>query len=243
MSNYYPKMKSKLTFLLIFTGFMAYCQEQVLTGRVVADSIGLPGVFVINKAAGIEQKTDADGLFSITVKPGQKLVVYNDAITVREFHISADSFKNMPYVLAVERRSEEIEEVVINSSITRESLGLVPKGQKQYTPAQKRVLSYQGNTQGLSGFINLLRGRKFLEKIKTIYAKKEVDLYTLRGMYTEEQIVRDFNIPAQYAAAFLFYAVDDERMAETLKSGELGAARLLLAELSLKYLETIKEDE
>jgi len=228
--------------LLVFCA--AYSQElPVLTGRVTADTLGVANVFVINRQAGTEVKTDTKGNFSIGIKPGQTLVVYSDNTVAREFYISADSFKNPPYVVAVEIKGFEIEEVVINQTITSESLGLVPKGQKRYSPEEKRAMSYKGNTRGISGVVNFFRGRLFLEKIKAKYAVKEVHLFALQRLYTEEQLVRDFSIPALYAKAFYYFAIDDERVVSMLQANEPGAVRLILAEVAMKYLDTLKEDE
>ncbi|MES2484894.1 MAG: hypothetical protein V4581_02955 [Bacteroidota bacterium] len=235
---------NKLLLWLLLLAFTAYAQDlPMLSGRITTDTVGMANVYVINKKLGTEVKTDASGNFSIGVKPGQTLVVYSDVIDPREFHISADSFINPPYIMAVELRGFNIEEVVIEQTVTSEGLGLVPKGQKRNSPEKKRVLNYQGNTSGLTGFINLLKGRKFLEEIKTKYAIKEMHLVMLQGLYSEAQLVSDFHIPELYAKAFYFYAVDDDRMAQVLNANQPGAAKLLLAELSLKYLEMLKEEE
>ena len=234
---------NRLVLWLLLLAFTAHAQDlPMLSGRITTDTVGMGNVYVINKKLGTEVKTDADGNFSIGVKPGQTLVVYSDVIDPREFYISADSFINPPYIMAVELRGFNIEEVVIEQTVTSEGLGLVPKGQKRNSPEQKRVMAYQGNTTGLSGVVNFLKGRLFLEKLKTKYAIKEMHLFALQRLYTEAQLVRDFSIPAEYAKAFYFYAVDDERIAVALNANQPGAAKLLLAELSLKYLEILEQE-
>jgi hypothetical protein len=216
----------------------------LFTGRVLNDTLPLANVFVINKTTGAEVATDAAGNFSIGVKPGQKLVVFSNRTVVREFIIDTHAFNNMPYALSVEMKGTQLEELIIEAPlVTSESLGLVPKGAKKVTADEKRVLRYSGNTRGLSGVVNFLKGRLFLEKIATKYAEKEMYLNILAGMFTDDAIISNYNIPPQFARAFLFFAVDDADLTKALESRNYGAAKLLLSGISLRYLEAIKSNE
>jgi hypothetical protein len=237
-------MKGSLLHLLLLLVFgTGLAQETQLTGRVVVDTTALGGAHVINRQTGTEVKTAANGTFSITVKPGQNLVVTSGSTDVREFYISAETFKNQPYVLQVNPKSYELEVVVIEKGLTAEGLGLVPKGQKQYTAQEKKVLHFQGQQKGLSGFVNWLKGRKFLMGIEEKYAGKRVALAVLEGMYAETGLERDFQIPKGYTAAFLFFAVEDEKLEGLLREGRTGEARMMVPDIALKYLQTISTNE
>jgi hypothetical protein len=236
-------MKNSLLCLLLLTFATVFAQEQLLAGRVVIDSTGLGGAFVINKQTGAEVKTAYDGSFSIAVKPGQKLVVTSGSTDVREFFVDAASFARQPYTLAVEPKSYELDAVVIDQKLTPEALGIVPKGQKVYTPAQKKEIGFQTAQHGLTGFLNWMRGKKFLLEIEEKYAGKRVALETLNGMYTETELRVDLGIPAQYTEAFMFYAVDDAKLYELLRARRHGEARMLVPDVALRYLQTITTNE
>jgi hypothetical protein len=91
-------MKNKLPYILfLLISFVASPQErQTVLGRVITGDNGVADVFVINKTTAAEVKTDSKGFFDLTAKPGDKLVVYNTKIIVREFTLTADSFKVSP---------------------------------------------------------------------------------------------------------------------------------------------------
>ena len=135
-------MKNRLLYILfLLIGVSASAQVQTLQGRVVADSNGVPNVFVINKATGIEVKTDSKGFFTMVAKPGDKITAYSNKIIVRDFMLNAASFKDVPYVISVNYNAYELDELVIDKygKINSESLGIVPKGQKRYTVAERRL--------------------------------------------------------------------------------------------------------
>lgn len=237
-----PPCMKVITCVLLLAFGTCFAQEQ-LSGRVVIDSVGLGGAFVINKQTGKEVKTGHDGSFSIAVKAGQQLVVTSGSTDVREFYIGAQSFAQQPYVLAVEPKSYELDVVQIDRSLTPEALGIVPKGQKRYTPEEKKVLHYQGQQRGVVGFLNWVRGKSFLLKIEERYAKKRVAIEQLKGMYTDAQLVNDLHIPAQFTDAFLFYAVEDANLESLLLAHKKGEAYMLVPDLALKYLGTINTNE
>ncbi|KOS06554.1 hypothetical protein AM493_11290 [Flavobacterium akiainvivens] len=235
-------MKPALMWLLLLIFGVASAQQE-LRGRVMVDTVGVGGAFVINQKTGQEVKTGHDGSFTIAVKPGQKLAVSSASIDVREFYISAESFKQQPYILGVDYKSYELDEVVVESTVTAESLGIVPKGQKRYTAAEKKVLHYRGQQKGLTGVLNWMRGKKFLMEIDEKYANKRVAIEALQRMYTESQLVNDLHIPKQFTEAFLYFAVDDEKLAGLLRAYQYGAARLIMSEVALRYIETISTHE
>jgi hypothetical protein len=230
-----------------------FCQERKpLQGKIVSGEVSLNGVFVINKATGIEAKTDAGGTFCVDARPGDRLAVYSPDITAREFAISAATFLEVPYVMEVNVNGYELKEVVIND-ITSEKLGIVPKGQKQYTPAERRLKTASdlnptigvGTMAGVSvstdAIINAISGRTKMLKKALDTENKEFAIEKIDNIYTKEQIVTDLKIPAEYVDGFLFYAVEDAGFTTALKAKNNELAKLKLMVLAEKYISLIAE--
>lgn len=225
--------------ILLLVCTTAFCQERKpLLGRVLSGGAGIQDVFVINKATGTEVKTDNTGGFSIATRPGDRLAVYSARVDVREFVISEASFKEVPYVLEVNAKSTELEEVVIQGQVTSESLGIVPKGQKQFTVAERRVFTA---TEGTDALFNKISGRtKMLEKAAET-EKKETVIDVLNGLYTDPEITEQFGIPSQNVRAFMFYAAEDAKLATAVKENNTSLIKLLMIDVAKKYLAAIKE--
>jgi len=226
--------------LLLFTCTTALCQERLpLVGRVLAGAMAAEGVFVINKATGAEVKTDAAGNFTLPAIAGDKIAVYSSKINVRDFTISDASFKEMPYVLEVEKKSYELEEVVVQGyAITSESLGIVPKDQKKYTVQERRIYTA---TQGTDALFNALSGRTSMLKKAAETEAKEGVIERLNGMFTDQEIIDQFKIAAENTRGFIFYVAEDIQLANALKENNEGIIKLLLTGLAEKYLAASKE--
>lgn len=234
------------TLFFCFAVLLASAQEGILKGRVVSGRIGVPEAFVINKREGAETKTNPDGTFTIKATPGDVLVVYNTKIMVREFMLNADSFKNMPYVISVNYKVTEIEEVVITKygNINSVSLGIVPEDQKRYTVAERRLFEAGvgcGTPFSLHGLINQITGR--IKMLKRAYEteKQEVVLESIREMYDEQDIQEEFSIPKEQINGFMYYLVENEEMKTALQAKNKTYADFLMLGLSKEYLKLQQE--
>lgn len=219
-----------LTALMSFT---AIAQERKpLQGRVLIEGVPSFGIFVINKATGAEVKSAANGDFSIPAKPGDKLAVYSTGINVREFAISEQSFKDKPYVIEVNAKATELDEVVINDMDERQ-MGLAPANQKRYTPAERRLKTARSG-MGIDQLINLLSGRMRMLKKAVETERKEQIMDNIDGVLSDDDLV-NIGVPRDLARGFLFYAVEDPRVGDAIKDGNADLLKLLLMEISEKY--------
>jgi hypothetical protein len=243
-------MKTKLlAILLLLTLHMAGQERNALVGHVTVDDAHAPGVFVINKNTGTEVKTDTKGAFTLPARNGDRLVVYSSKTVVREFTISAESFVNMPYELAVEPQAYELEEVVITDRISAQSLGLVPEGQKQLTVAERRVYTAAGDkplwvyalgllagSMPVDPFINAISGRTKMLKKEVATEQNLAKLQSVSNLYTQEELTALLAIPAEKAQGFLFYAIEQPNMAQALAAGNDDLAKIVLLEVAPAYL-------
>lgn len=223
--------------LLVTACITANAQERKnLQGRVIASGSPVQNIFIINKNTGTEVKSTTDGSFTIPVKEGDRLTAYSNTTKVREFAITAHSLAHSPYILEVEPIGTDLDEVVV-TGVTSESLGLVPKNQEQFTPAEKKLLtasSYRMNPQGLDPIINAISGRtKMLRKALDAEHKENL-AKKINDLFTDDDLV-GFGLPAETARGFIFYLVEDTRVTDAMKAGNTEMVRLLLMELAEKY--------
>ena len=244
---------NKLLAIVLFITATAFCQERKpLQGKVIADGNGVNDVFVINKATGIETRTDVSGQFSIASKAGDMLVIYSPRITIREFAVSERSFVEAPYVVEVEASSVELEEVVVDGNITAEKLGIVPKNQKQYTPAERKLytagdfkpimlLGLLAGSMPLDPLINAINGRTKRMKKLVAQEKREMLLEKIHNICTENEITNNFKIPEEHIDGFLYFIIEDKDVAAHMDAKNESLAKFRITELAEKYAALIKE--
>ncbi|WP_159799556.1 hypothetical protein [Flavobacterium sp. MK4S-17] len=251
-------MKSKaILFLLLIIAVTAKAQERKeLLGRVVSDvgGTGIPGLYVINKETGGETKTAAGGNFSLEAKPGDVLVVYSNRTGTREFKLNEQAFAEKPFVMSVFITSYELEEVIIDKdTITAESLGLVPKGQKRYTPAERRLktagdfkpvhlLGLIAGGMPIDPILNAINGKTKRLKKELKLEKKEMLLQKVKGMYTEGEIRDKFKIPSVQVEGFIYYIIEDSQFAAAVNANDYETAQFRMAVLAEKYLKLQKNE-
>ncbi|KOS06551.1 hypothetical protein AM493_11275 [Flavobacterium akiainvivens] len=250
-------MNIKLLILLTFLlPLVAVAQRDTLRGRVMVAGENASGVYVINKNTGTEVKSGARGLFKLPAKAGDRLVVYSDRTVVREFVTGKDWFANMPYVVEVDPKGYELENVQIDRTITPEGLGLVPEGQKRYTVAQRRVKTATDWNPGLVGgvgmlgvaasldpLINMITGRTKMLKRELKTEEREIGMANIGYLYSNEEITKELNIPAEKVDAFLYFAVEDESLKQAMDNKNEALARLELLVLAGRYMARQEEKE
>ncbi|MEL1243576.1 hypothetical protein AAEO56_04820 [Flavobacterium sp. DGU11] len=236
-------MRNSLFIIMLCIPVLLFSQERkTLNGRVVVDDAGIGDVFIINKATGIEKKSDAMGNFTIEAKPGDKITAYSPRTVVRDFAISEQSFKENPYTISVNIQAYELDEVVVDKSINSVSLGIVPKGQKQYTPAERKLFTATSGF-GVDALLNALSGRTQMLKRAVETEKKEMLMEKIGNICTEEDIITEYKIPKEYVSGFVYYIVEDREFANAVNTKNYTMARFLMTGLSLKYLKLIPNEK
>lgn len=240
--------------LLLFVTVSVLAQDKELFhGKILLDNVAVPNVFVINKNAGIETKTDVSGDFNIWASPGDVLVFYNSRIIVREITLTQNSFKSQPFLVTVNAAVNELDELIIEKGITSESLGLVPKGQKKNTPRERRLftagdfkpihlLGLLGGSLNVDAILNKINGRTDKIKKELVIEKKRASIDRINNIYNEEDIVREFKIPKEYVQGFIFYVAEDIEFDANMKASNTTKAKFLMAGLAEKYLKIIANE-
>lgn len=231
-------------FALLYFAQPAFCQQdrKLLNGKIKSAAENLEGIYVNNKTANTSVATSYGGYFTINAEVNDTLVFSSVNFTDKQHIVTAQDFSTDLIFIEMQLLVTELDEVVIEEyrDINSESLGLVPKDQKQYTHAEKKLFASQN---GVDGIINAITGR-------TKDMKRAVEIEGLRSLmaqinyiYTDEEITENFKIPEEYVDGFIFYAAEDKAFAAAIKNNNNDFAKFLMAGLAVKYLKIINEDE
>ena len=252
-------MSKWLLLCLLFLPLVVFSQEDsdVLQGKVTVGENAISNIYVINATTGTETRTGIGGSFSITAQVGDRLVFYSPSIITREFVLKQEAFKQSPFLVTVTLQAYELNEVVLDKygAIDEESLGLVPKNQKQYTPAERRLktagdfkpihlLNILGGALPVDPIINAISGRTKMLKEELKTERKEQVLEMTNNLYdSEAQITVEYKIPQEYVKGFLYYCVENPEFSEALKAKNDEQAKFLMGVLAEKYLQFLQDDK
>jgi len=221
-------------------------QRSPLSGKVTSDFDTLEGIYVINKSTETSVSTTRGGYFTISARVGDTLIFSALQFEARDIVVHENDFCNDLLFVPLATRNHELDELVIidYSHINAESLGLVPRGQKQYTPAERKAAtasSLKMNPMGLDPLINMFSGRSAMLKKAAEIEKMEDLMQKINYIYTEDELVRKFKIPLDYVKGFVFYIVENKHFANAIGSKNENMAKFLLAGLADKYIALLNE--
>ncbi|TDE54179.1 hypothetical protein [Flavobacterium sp. GT3P67] len=225
-----------------------------LKGKVTSDVSVLEGIYVINLKSEQALVTDKEGNFSILAKVGDTLL-FTEAqfkevrigLTQKDFEQEMLTIKMMPIV-------NQLREVIVRNGINAVSMGIIPKGQKTYTPAERKLytasnLNASANAGTMMGgsisadpLLNWISGRTKMLKKEVEVEKKESYLRQLENMFTIDYFVSKLKIPSEYVKGFEYYIVENERFVTILKSKNVTMTTFLIGELATKYKEIIASE-
>jgi hypothetical protein len=225
-----------------------------LKGKVTSDVSVLEGIYVINVKSEQALVTDKDGNFSILAKVGDTLLFTEGqfkevriGLTQKDFEQEMITVKMMPIV-------NQLREVIVRSGINAVSMGIIPKGQKIYTPAERKLYtannlnatanagSMMGGSISADPLLNWFSGRTKMLKKEVEVEKKESYMRHLENMFTIDYFVNTLKIPSEYVKGFEYYIVDNERFVTILKSKNVTMTTFLIGELATKYKEIIASE-
>jgi len=246
----YIFLKNCFLLLLTLASVTLYAQERKpISGKVVSDFDDLEGIYVINKNADKSVLTSRGGYFNIPATVNDTLVFSSLQFEAKTVVVCEENTNADLLFVPLEVLHRELNELVIvdySHIINTETLGLVPKGQKQYTPAEKKLATaskFKMNPLGLDPIINMFSGRTAMLRDAADIEKKEDLMEKINYIYTAEDIVAKLKIPADYVRGFVFYVVENKYFSNAMNARNENMAKFLLAGLATKYLALINENE
>ncbi|KOS06555.1 hypothetical protein AM493_11295 [Flavobacterium akiainvivens] len=219
----------------------------MLNGKVISDTPKLEAIYVINKTAATSTATQRGGYFTIAAQPQDTLVLSSSVFNPKTVVLTEKDFTEDLYFVSMEPMDILLEELVIvdYSYINSEALGLVPAGQKRYTPAERRVAtaaSWKMNPLGLDPLFNAISGRTTMLKNAAENDKKVTLMDNVSLLYSTEDITAQLKVPAEYVRGFLFYAVENKYFVKLMEANDIEKAKFTLAALAEKYNKLLAEE-
>ncbi|MNK57026.1 hypothetical protein D3C87_760760 [compost metagenome] len=233
---------SIIVFLFVQIVFGQKNDAKLLAGKVLEQSTSIEGVNIINNATQAAAVSDSDGNFSITVREGDVLVFSAVNLDPVKHRITSEDLTINSLVVKMTAKEVELKEVVVNenANITAENLGIIPYGQKKYTPAERKV--YTATSTSVDKLLNAISGRTAMLKKEVNIEKKEALFRKLEYLFEENYYTDRLKIPVDDIKGFQLFCVDNTEFAVSLNTKNKTMSMFLITDLARKYL-TILENE
>ena len=239
---------------LAFVATSSFAQQlsrMQLQGKVSNDVAALEGIYVINKETEKSTITDQDGNFSIQVMVGDTLLFTASQFREVKVVLTPKDFEQEFLGVKMKAIVHQLNEVVVRNGINAVSMGIIPQGQRFYTPAERRlnaannlnasasVGTMMGGSISADPLLNWISGRTKMLKKGVAVEKKEMYLRQLENMFSNDFYISKLKIPSEYVKGFEYYAVENESFITILKSNNVATTTFLIGELAIKYKEII----
>ncbi|CAM3535195.1 hypothetical protein [Flavobacterium saliperosum] len=231
-------MRGKLLVFFLLISTITWSQNgRVLKGKVVANSKDLQGINIRNLSSKREALSSEEGFFSIKAKPGDTLLFTAVQLKSKKTVVEKEDFDYLPFVVKMELMVTQLKEVVIKESVSAESLGIVPKGMKTYTPAERRLYTATTGSGFVSvdAIINAISGRTSMIKKEIVVEKHQTAQRKLGNMFDGDFLIKEFNIQKEYIDGFIVYASENPKVKQALKEKNKTLVTFLLGELATEY--------
>ena len=236
-------MTKRLLLFLFFFSLLGWAQsDTIIKGKVVSTSSSLEGIHILNLNKGIGIATDDRGYFAIRVAIGDTLQFSAIHLVATKHIIEKDDFVENLLFVEMKSKLNELEEVTIvqYKNINAVSLGIIPKNQKTYTPAERKLKAASemsiGTIISIDPLLNWISGRTRMLKKEVEEERKEFLIDRTADYYQKEYFTDVLKIPEDYVDGFLFYIVENSRFVMAMKDKNKTMATFILSELAVEYL-------
>ena len=214
-----------------------------ILGQIFEKSTSVIGVSIVNNTTQVSTVSDDNGRFSIVAKEGDVLVFSAVNLEPLKRRISAEDLSLSLLVVKMEAKEIELKEVVVNDNygITAENLGIVPHGQKTYTPAERKV--YTATSTSIDKILNGISGRTAMLKKEVNVEKREALFKKIEYLFDENYYTERLKIPVDDIKGFQLYCVDDADFAVSLNTKNKTMSMFLITGLAQEYLKIIEHEK
>lgn len=230
-----------ICFILFWFTTQLFGQSNVVQechGKVNADMSNLEGIYVINLTTENAAITDSKGYFTIKAAVGDSLLLSSVQFKSVKKAITTQDLNNLFFVIMQPIMNELKEVVVKRPTVSAESLGIIPYGQKKYTPAERKIFTATSGF-GIDPLLNLFSGRTAMLKKELEVEKKEGYLVQLENLFDRNHFVNTLHIPSDYVKGFMYFAVENPKFTRVLNTKNRTSIEFLMSELAVQYREII----
>ncbi|MEL1253196.1 hypothetical protein AAEO57_05385 [Flavobacterium sp. DGU38] len=224
-----------------------------ILGQVFVESASVGSVNIINNATQVATVSDENGKFSMRVRVGDVLVFSAVNLNPIKYRITNEDFDSEKISIGMTIKEVGLDEVIVNSAITAENLGIIPKGQKKYSPAERKLatagdfkaislLGLLGGSMDIDPIINKINGRTKKLKEYVEVEKREGYIEQLGYLFEDSYYVNYLKIPFEYVNGFKVYIVENEYARTLLEKKDKTKLAVHMSELALKYNDIISSE-
>ena len=222
----------------MFTSAFALAQstsEKLLHFKIIASGTSVEGVNVLNLVNQKNTISDVNGEFYILAKYDDVLLMTAVNLEIKRKLIEEEDLQLDLIKIKMIPKNTELKEVRVNeyANITSASIGIVPKDQKKYTPAERKLYTAQSGL--IDPLINWMSGRTTMLKKEVEVEKKERLLVKLDGQFENQYYIQELKIPEAYIKGFQYFLVEEEEFVKALLAKNKTLMKYLLPKLALKY--------
>lgn len=240
------KTNNILLALFLFIAEITFGQSAApkeILGQILQQSVTVEGVNIINNNSQVSTVSDKDGRFSIVAKEGDVLVFSAVNLDPVKRRITTEDLSEAVLLIKMTANEVELKEVIVNenANITAENLGIIPYGQKKYTPAERKV--YTATSTSVDNLLNSISGRTTMLKKEANVEKKEALFRKIEYLFEEDYYTNRLRIPLDDIKGFQLYCVDDAEFAVSLNTKNKTMSMFLITELARKYLIILENEK
>ena len=227
-------------FLLTQIIYSQVNKEVLIIGKIIADSSSVDRVNIINLRSSKTTVSDKSGCFKILGMPDDILVLSAINLETRRHTISVQDIEKATVLLKMNPKINNLKEVIVKeNSISAQSLGIIPYGQKHYTPAQRKL--YTAQTGLLDPLLNKISGRTKMLKKEVQVERNEKLLVKFDGLFEDEFYTETLLVPSDYIRGFQYYLIEDSDFVNALNSKNKTMITYFIKKLALNYNELTKQ--
>lgn len=240
-------MKKTLLIVILFLSQLAVSQnDSIIKGKIIVETNDNDGVTIVNISNQTNTISGNGGYFKIKAKINDTIMFSALHLVAKKHVVTKKDFGKDLLFMKLEIYSRHIKEIMITNSddLNAESLGLVPKGQKKYTPAERRVKTagdwsgtgIDGALLSLDPLLNGISGRTKQLKAELEVERKEFLQNKIYTNFDSEFMMNQLHIPEEYVEGFVFYIVEDKELREAAKAKNKTLITFRMSALAVDYL-------
>lgn len=241
-------MKKYFYIFILFVSQIVMSQnDTILKGKIIVETNDNDGITIVNISNKTNTISGKGGYFKIRAKLNDTILFSAIHLVGKKHVVTKKDFGKDLLFIRLEIYTRHIKEIMVTNSddITAESLGLVPKGQKKYTPAERRVKTagdwsgtgIDGALFSLDPLLNSISGRTKQLKAELEVERKEFLQTKIYTNFDADFIMNQLHIPEDYVEGFVFYIVEDAELKEAIKAKNKTLITFRMSALAVDYLQ------
>jgi hypothetical protein len=232
--------------LLLLSQIVVSQNDSIIKGKIIVETNDNDGITIVNISNKTNTISGNGGYFKIKAKVNDTIMFSAIHLVGKKHIITKKDFGRDLLFIKLDIYTRHIKEIMVTNAddITAESLGLVPKGQKKYTPAERRVKTagdwsgngIDGGILSLDPLFNAISGRTKQLKAELEVERKEFLQYKINSNFDSEFIMNQLHIPEEYIEGYVFYIVEDTELKAAAKAKNKTLISFRMSALAVDFL-------